>query len=165
MYKRISNFLRNCCAKNPVSVTCLLFMAIVMGCLINGDIYRMNNAETPYDYWQNLCYLTDNLARTYFFLLYLLLAYLIYINKQYTRWCVWLYYIMAASCLVYCAIAGYMLDYGVSNSLAGESPKNVLKLAGTLYQGPFFCMIIFYFFVPKFLKDTMKLKEEQDLTI
>lgn len=157
--------LLNYAAKNIFSTICLVLLAVLMAYLMYGDVSRMNNATTEYDYWQNLCYLIDNIARTYFFCIYMTLAYLIYINKQYSRWCIWLYYVIGVSCLVYMGIAGYVLEFGVRNSLEGESTKHIIKLARTLFQGPVFCMVICYFVVPKFIKDTMKLKEEQDLTI
>ncbi len=54
--------------------------------------------------------------------IFCIMYYLTYINKQYSKWSIWLFYVMGVSVFV-------------------------------------------KFLVPKFIKDTMKLKEEQDLTI
>ena len=151
--------------KNPLSVIFLVLLAVFMAYLMIGDIQGMQQANTDYEYYQNLCYLIDNIARTYFFGIYLILVFLIYINRQYSRWCIWLYYVLGASCLVYMAVAGYVLDYGFCNRVNVGDTKQAIRLAKTVFQGPLYSMIICYFLVPKFIKDTMKLKEEQDLTI
>ena len=151
--------------KNPVSTIIILLLVGFMAHLMIGDIQRMQQATTVFEYYKNLCYLIDNIARTYFFGIYMILTYLIYINRQYSRWCIWLYYVLGASCLIYMIVAVYVLEFGFCNQVAVEDTKQMLGLAKTVFQGPFFGMIICYFLVPKFLKDTMKLKEEQDLTI
>lgn len=159
------NLFRNAVKKNPVSMIILLLLAGFMAYLMMGDIQRMQQATTDYEYYKNLCYLIDNIARTYFFVIYLILAYLIYINRQYSRWCIWLYYVLGASCLVYMLVASYVLEFGFCNKVTVENTKQTIGLAKTVFLGPLYWMLICYFLVPKFIKDTMKLKEEQDLTI
>jgi hypothetical protein len=39
------------------------------------------------------------------------------------------------------------------------------SLARTVFSGAVYWIAIVFFLVPKFIKDTMKLKEEQELTI
>lgn len=53
--------------KNPVSTIIILLLVGFMAHLMIGDIQRMQQATTVYEYYKNLCYLIDNIARTYFF--------------------------------------------------------------------------------------------------
>jgi hypothetical protein len=38
-------------------------------------------------------------------------------------------------------------------------------LSRNLYGAPVYFMVFSFFFIPKFIKDTIKLKKEQDLTV
>jgi hypothetical protein len=39
------------------------------------------------------------------------------------------------------------------------------SMVTTIFSGGIYWITIVFFFVPKFIKDTMKLKEEQELTV
>lgn len=152
------------CAKNPVTAIILLVLAGVMAYLMVGDVARMQQATTNYEYYKNLCYLVDNICRTYFFCIFLLMAYLTYIKKQYTKWCIWLFYIAGVSALFYFGIARYLYEY-IFNNVESAYLDKLPSIAGTLFVGPIYWILVGYFFVPKILKDARILKEEQDLTI
>ena len=92
-------------ASNVATAIFLLFLAGIVTWLMVGDVSRMQAAATNYEYYQNAIYLIDNIARTYFFCIFLLMVYLVYINKQYSKWCVWLFYVLGASVLIYYCFA------------------------------------------------------------
>ena len=142
----------------------LLLLAVYVVLLMVGDVSRMQEATTKYDYYQNFIYLIDNIARTYFCCIFLLMVYLTYINKQYSKWCIRVYYLLGISTLLYFAWAG-VFSRSVFNHIEPEFMENYPKMIHTLYTGPLYWMIVGYFFTPKILKDAQKLKEEQDLTI
>jgi hypothetical protein len=98
-------------AKNPVAVVLLLAMVALMVFLIVGDIINMRDADTHYMYCENLCYLVNNISICYFACIVLLMVYLTYINKQYSKWIVRLFYVLGVSSLLYFAIAGQVFDY------------------------------------------------------
>ena len=158
-----TNLFRNA-VKNPASTTIILVLAGVMAYLMAGDVTRMQKAVTNYEYYQNLCYLVDNISRTYFCGIFLLMAYLTYIKKQYSKWCIWLFYIVGVSALVYFGIVQHLYGY-VFNIVESAYHDKLPSMAGTLFVGPVYWIIICYFFVPKILKDARKLKEEQELTV
>ena len=151
-------------AENVFGMIFLLFLAGVITWLMVGDVSRMQAATTNYEYYQNAIYLIDNIARTYFFSIFMLMVYLTYINKQYSKWCIWLFYILGASVLIYYCFAGNYIEY-VFNHVEHDYIDKFHRLAHRLYTGPLFWMIIGYFFTPKILKDAQKLKEEQELTV
>ena len=149
---------------NVATVIFLLLLTGMMAWLITGDISRMKAATSNYEYYQNAIYLIDNIARTYFFCIFMLMVFLTYINKQYSKWCVRLFYIAGASTLAYYAIASNYYGY-VFNHVESEYMDKTVSMARSLFTGPLYWIIIGYFFVPKILKDAQKLKEEQELTI
>lgn len=151
-------------AKHPVSTIILLLAAAVVVYLMVGDISGMQAATTNYEYYTNLVYLIDNIGRTYFCVVFLLMAYLTYINKQYSKWCIWLFYLAGASVLIYFVVAGNLFEC-IFNHIESEYMNQLPSIARTLFTGPLYWMIVGYFFVPKILKDAQKLKQEQDLTI
>ena len=142
----------------------LLVLAVVEGWTMVNDVNSMQEATTQYDYYQNLIYLIDNIARTYFFCIFLLMVFLTYINKQYSKWCIRVYYLLGVSALMYFAWAG-IFSRSVYNPVEPQFLENFPRMIHTLYTGPVFWMIIGYFFTPKILKDARKLQEEQDLTV
>ena len=142
----------------------LLLLAVYVVWLMVGDVSRMQEATTKYDYYQNLIYLIENIARTYFFCIFLLMAFLTYFHKQYTKWCVRLFYLIGVSVLLYFGWAG-VFSKNVFHHIEPQYIENFPRMVHTLYTGPLYWMIIGYFFTPKILKDAQKLKEEQDLTI
>ncbi len=150
--------------ENLLEMGCLLLLAVVEGWTMVNDVNRMQAATTGYDYYQNLIYLIDNIARTYFFCIYLLIVFLTYINKQYSKWCIRLFYLTGVSALLYFGFANFF-SQNVFNHVEPQYIEKFPQMAHRLYTGPAFWMIIGYFFTPKILKDAQKLKEEQDLTI
>ena len=142
----------------------VLSLAVLMVWLMVGDAERMQAATTNYDYYSNFVYLIDNIARTYFFCIVMLMAFFTYVNKQYSKWCIRLFYILGVSTLIYYVIANQFYR-NVFGLIEPEFMDKVPAMMTTLYTGPLYWMIIAYFFVPKILKDAQKMKEEQDLTI
>ena len=110
-------------AKNPVSVVLLLATAALMAFLIVGDIINMRSASTNYMYCENLCYLVNNISICYFACILLLMVYLTYMNKQYSKWIIRLFYVLGVSSLLYFAIAGHVFDY-VFHHVKPTMPKN-----------------------------------------
>ena len=153
-----------CKGKNLFSMGVVLILAVYMAWLMFRNVIRMQEATTSYDYYQHLIYLIDNIARTYFFCIFLLMSFLTYIHKQYSKWCIRLYYLLGVSALLYFGWAG-IFSRGVFNHIEPQFIENFPRMVHNLYTGPIFWMIIGYFFTPKILKDAQKLKEEQDLTI
>ena len=158
----IKEFFRK--GENLFTMGCLLILAVVEGWTMVNDVSRMKAATTSYDYYQNLIYLIDNIARTYFFCIFLLMVFLTYINKQYSKWCIRVYYLLGVSTLLYYGWAG-IFSKSVYNQVEPEYLENFPRMVHRLYTGPLYWIIIGYFFTPKILKDARKLKEEQDLTI
>ena len=151
-------------ASNVATVVFMLILESLMAWLITGDVRRMQAATTNFDYYQNAIYLIDNVARTYFFCLLMLMVYLTYINKQYSKWCVRLFYVTGISALAYYAFASNYYGY-VFNHVESEYINQTVSMARSLFTGPLYWIIIGFFFVPKILKDAQKLKEEQELTV
>lgn len=151
-------------ASNVATVVFMLILESLMAWLITGDVRRMQAATTNFDYYQNAIYLIDNIVRTYFFCLLMLMVYLTYINKQYSKWCVRLFYVTGISALAYYAFASNYYGY-VFNHVESEYINQTVSMARSLFTGPLYWIIIGFFFVPKILKDAQKLKEEQELTV
>ena len=150
--------------ENLVGVGILLIVAAVEGWTMVSDVNRMQAATTGYDYYQNLIYLIDNIARTYFFCIFMLMLFFTYVNKQYSKWCIRLFYILGISTLAYYVIANHFYRH-VFGLIEPVFMDKVPSMTTTLFTGPLYWMIVAYFFIPKILKDAQKMKEEQDLTI
>ena len=159
----IKDFYRNA-VKNPFTTVVLVVVTIAMAFVIVGDIQNMRAATTDYGYCHNLCSLFENICISYFMVIFCIMCYLTYINKQYSKWSIWLFYVLGVSVLVKFVIAGILFDY-VSNHVESEYMDKLPSLARTVFVGGVYWFTIVFFFIPKFIKDTMKLKEEQDLTI
>jgi len=150
--------------KNWPGIIFLMALAGIMAWLMTGDISEMQAATTNYHYYKNFIYLIDNIARTYFFCVFFSMVILTYVHKQYSKWCVRLFYLVGASALVYFAFAGVFIKhvYGLMESAyMDEFPQ----MAHRLYTGPLYWILVGYFFTPKILKDARRLKEEQELTV
>lgn len=150
--------------ENPFTTTILVVITIVQAVVIYGDIQGMHTATTGYDYCHNLCYLFENISICYFMAIFFTMGYLTYINKQYSKWSIWLFYVLGASVLVKFFIAGLMFHY-VYHHVESVYMDKLPSLARTIFIGGVYYIAIVFFLVPKFIKDTMKLKEEQELTI
>ena len=151
-------------AENVPGIIFLLLLAGMMVWLMVGDVSRMQAATTNYEYYENSIYLIENIARTYFFCIFMLMVYLTYINKQYSKWSIRLFYVAGISTLVYYAIASNYYGY-VFNLVESEYVDKTISMARSLFTGPLYWIIIGYFLVPKILKDAQKLKKEQELTV
>ena len=150
--------------KNPFTTAFIVVITLVMAFVIYGDIQNMRAATTGYDYCHHLCFLFENICISFFMAIFCIMGYLTYINKQYSRWSIWLFYVLGAAVLVKFFIAGLLYDY-VCHHVESEYMDKLPSLARTVYIGGVYWIAIVFFTVPKFIKDTMKLKEEQDLTI
>ena len=150
--------------KNPVTTVIVVALASLMALLIAGDIKNMQGADTAYEYCKNLCYLVDNISISYFGCIFLLIVYLTYVNKQYSKWIICLFYVLGVSSLIYFIVAGHVFDY-VFHHVESNYVEKLPSLARTVFKGPVYWIIIGYFFVPTILKDAQKLKEEQELTV
>jgi hypothetical protein len=153
-----------CKSENLIGTGFILILAAYVVFLMVGDVKRMQAATTNYDYYQNLIYLIENIAKSYFFCIFMLMSFLTYIHKQYSKWCVRLYLLLGISALIYYGWAGIFSE-NVYNQVEPQFLENFPRMIHTLYTGPALWMIIGYFFTPKILKDAQKLKEEQELTI
>jgi hypothetical protein len=151
-------------AKNSVPLILLLAIACVMAFFIAGDIINMQGAKTGYDYCLNLCYLVSNIGICYFMSICFMMLYLTYINKQYSKWTIRLFYVLGLSSLAYFAVSGHVYDY-VFHHVENNFMEKLPSLARTIFTGPVYWIIIGYFFIPKILKDAQKMKEEQKLTV
>ena len=159
----IKDFYRNA-VKNPFTTVVLVVVTIAMAFVIVGDIQNMRAATTDYGYCHNLCSLFENICISYFMVIFCIMCYLTYINKQYSKWSIWLFYVLGVSVLVKFVIAGILFDYSY-NHVESQYMDKIPSLARTVFVGGVYWFTIVFFFIPKFIKDTMKLKEEQELTV
>ena len=127
------------------------------------EINAMNNAATSYDYCYHLCKLFEHNSKTIFFMLYGIMYYRTYSSKQYSKWSLWLFYITAIVMLVHFIAAEQVFEYVFFH--IGEHKYKLPSLASDIYGTPAFFIILSFFFMPKLIKDTLKLKQEQELTI
>ena len=158
------NFFRNV-AKNPLTTILLVVITFVMAVVIYGDIQGMRAATTGYDYCHHLCYLFENICISFFMAIFCIMGYLTYINKQYSKWSIWLFYMLGVSVFVKFFIAGILYSY-VYHHVESQYMDHLPSLAKRVFSGQsVYWITIVFFLMPKFIKDTMKLKEEQELTI
>lgn len=157
------NLFRNA-VKNPFTTVFFLVIAVAMAVVIYGDIQDMRSATTGYDYCQSLCYLFENICISYFMAIFFTMYYLTYINKQYSKWSIWLFYALGVSVIVKFFIANLINNY-VYHHVESEYMDKLPSMATTVFSGAVYWIAIVFFLVPKFIKDTMKLKEEQELTV
>ena len=157
------NLFRNA-VKNPITTVVLVVVTIVMAVVIYGNIQDMHAATTGYDYCQSLSYLFENICVCYFMAIFFTMYYLTYINKQYSKWSIWLFYLSAIVLLIHFFISGFIFEY-VYAHVGVDHMDDLPKLARYIFGAPAYFVILSLFFVPKFIKDTIKLKKEQELTI
>ena len=151
-------------AKNPAVMIFVALLTIVMAVVIVGDIQNMRTSTSGYDYSQNLCYLFENICICYFMAIFFIMGFLTYINKQYSKWSIWLFYVLGVSVFLKFFIAGLLFDY-VNHHVESEYMDKLPSLARTVFSGAIYWIAIVFFFIPKILKDAQKLKEEQELTV
>ena len=152
-------------AKNPAVMIFVALLTIVMAVVIVGDIQNMRTSTSGYDYSQNLCYLFENICICYFMAIFFIMGFLTYINKQYSKWSIWLFYVLGVSVFVKFFIAGILYSY-VYHHVESQYMDHLPSLAKRVFSGQsIYWITIVFFLMPKFIKDTIKLKEEQELTI
>lgn len=150
---------------NVVPLTLLICALIgVFSFLIVHDISGMQNAETNYVYCSNLSNLVYDISLLYFTALLYILCGLTYINKQYSKWSIRLFYVLATSFAVYYLVAYMVFNY-IVNHIDTEYIHDLSSLANTLFLNHDYFITIIICLIPKYIKDVMKLKEEQELTI
>ena len=142
----------------------LLFFAVYAIMSITLDVNKMQDAANNYEYYRYYIYLLDQIAWIAFVIIYLLMIYLTYIKKQFSKWCMWLFYLMGFFTLIYYSYAGFLIE-DVFSLVEREYFDKLHSLANSLYYGPVPLICCSYLFVPKILKDAQKLKEEQKLTV
>ena len=153
--------------KVPATTVFLLITVLWLGLFvwgIWGIVQGMNRAASEEEYSYLLSNLVSTVGMLVFSLLYLIMGHLIYIKKQYSKWCMWLFYVLGAACFVYFIVSIQVYDYMYSFA----NKDNIQKMAlhgGSLMRAPACFMVVIFFLLPKLIKDAMKLKEEQDLTI
>ena len=149
---------------NPLLTVFFLVIALVMSVCIYGNIQNMSTATTGYDYCQSLCYLFENICICYFMTIFFIMYLLTYINKQYSKWSIWLFYVLGVSVFVKFFIANHIYNY-VYQHVESQYMDHLPTMATIVFSGAIYWITIVFFLVPKFIKDTMKLKEEQELTV
>lgn len=129
-----------------------------------GVAQGLLGAESNEDYCYYLSNMVYIVGALIFSCLYFIMVYLVYINKQYSKWCMWLFYVWGVASLAYFIVSGMVYDYMFDYA----NQENIFKMAAharRVLTGPLLFVIICFMFIPKLIKDAMKLKEEQDLTI
>lgn len=159
----ITSFLYRKVVKNPIPMILLVALASVMAFLIANDIKKMQAATTGYDYCLNLSYLVGNISITYFIGIFLLIIYLIYNNRQNSKWTKRLFYVLGVSSFVFFVVAGQVFDY-VFHHVENNYMEKLPSLARNVFTGPVYWIIIAYFFIPRMLKNDWKTKVEHEVT-
>ena len=129
-----------------------------------GVAQGLLGAESNEDYCYYLSNMVYIIGALIFSCLYFIMVYLVYINKQYSKWCMWLFYVWGVASLAYFIVSGMVYDYMFDYA----NQENIFKMAAharRVLTGPLLFVMICFMFIPKLIKDAMKLKEEQDLTI
>ena len=129
-----------------------------------GVAQGLLSAESNEDYCYYLSNMVYIVGALIFSCLYFIMGYLVYINKQYSKWCMWLFYVWGVASLAYFIVSGMVYDYMFDYA----NQENIFKMAAharRVLTGPLLFVMICFMFIPKLIKDAMKLKEEQDLTI
>lgn len=150
--------------KNLWSIIALIVVLALVGYSYVDEIQDMHSAQTGYDYCYHLVNLYELIFRTIFAAIYFIMCWLTYVNKQYTKWSIWLYYLSAVVLLIHFFISGFMFEY-VYAHVGADHMDSLSSLARYIFGAPAYFVILSLFFVPKFIKDTIKLKNEQELTI
>ena len=150
--------------KNLGSIFGLLVVVSLVGYSYVSEIQGMRSAPTDYDYCYHLVNLYELICKSIFAAIYFIMCWLTYINKQYSKWSMWLFYLSAIVLLIHFFISGCMFEY-VYAHVEADHMDDLPKLARYIFGAPAYFVILSLFFVPKFIKDTIKLKKEQELTV
>lgn len=150
--------------KNPVSTIVLLLFFGYVAFTFFYNVQAMRQATTEYDYCETLCDLVEFFGKTITWCVYFVVCYLTYVHKQYTRWILWLYYLTVVVFIIYFISASCTYSY-VFDRIGTEHIDLLPALARSLYGAPLYFILFSFIFMPKLIKDTIKLKNEQDLTV
>jgi hypothetical protein len=150
--------------KNPISTVVLIGIIAWAVYAVYSDVHDMQVATTFYDYSKARCSLVESAGKSITWIVYWTACFLTYVQKQYTRWTLWVYYLAVVAFIIYYIVAGFTLDY-IYAHIEPEYMDKLPALSRNLYGAPVYFMVFSFFFIPKFIKDTIKLKKEQDLTV
>ena len=150
--------------KNKATTAVIIVAAAVVVYFLIIRIQDVRQATTPYDYCKSICDLFEYTGKIICWTIYAIMAYLTYIQKLYSKWSIWLFYLVAVVFLVHYFWAGNLYDY-VFNHIDAEHMYLLPSLARGLFGAPVYFLIFSIFFLPKYMKDVIKLKEEQEMTI
>jgi hypothetical protein len=157
------SLLQNAKKNKATTAVVIVVVAFVVYYLID-QIQDVRHAATSYDYCRNVCDLFEFVGKIICWTIYALMAYFTYIQKLYSKWSIRLFYLVALVYLIYYIWAGQLLDY-FFNHIGAEHMDSLPSLARGLYGAPVYFIIFSIFFLPKYMKDVIKLKEEQEMTI
>ena len=150
--------------ENVISIFALILIIAWASYVIYSDVTDMQQAATTYDYCKALCDLVELGGKSITWCVYWAVLYLTYVHKQYTRWILWLYYIAVVIFVIYYIVAGNTLNF-VCDYMGAEYLDRLPSLSRRLYGAPVYFMFFSFMFIPKLIKDTIKLKQEQELTV
>ena len=150
--------------KNPKTAILAVIIAAVVVYSFVDDIHNVRHAATSYDYCKAICELFEYSFKVIVWCIYFFVCYLTYIHKQYSRWSIWLFYIVAAVMVIYYIGALNMSNY-VFNHIGPDHFDSLPSMVHGLYGAPIYLIFFSFLFLPKLIKDVIKLKEEQELTI
>lgn len=150
--------------KNFISIVASACLIAWIVYTIYSDVHDMQLATTFYEYSKAQCSLIESVGKYITWCIYLAIAYLTYIHKQYTRYSLWLYYLVVVTYIIYFIIASSTAD-NVLTHIEPENIEHMPSLIRSLYGAPVYFMLFSLLFMPKLIKDTIKLKKEQDLTV
>lgn len=150
--------------KNPKSTIALVLFGCFVMYLYVENIWDIRQAATNYDYCKGVCDLFVLSFKTVTWGTYFIVSYLTYINKQFSKWSLRLFYVVAVAFLVYYIAAGNLFEY-LLNHLGAEHIDKLPSLARGIFGAPAYFTIFSFFFLPKLIKDVIKLKQEQELIV
>lgn len=150
--------------KNAVSIVVSVCLFAWVVYTIYSDAHDMQVATTFYEYSKAQCSLIESIGKYITWCIYWAIVYLTYIHKQYTRYSLWLYYLVVVIYLIYFIIASTTAD-NIPTHIEPENIEHLPSLIRSLYGAPVYFMLFSLLFMPKLIKDTIKLKKEQELTV
>ena len=90
-----------------------------------GVAQGLLGAESNEDYCYYLSNMVYIVGALIFSCLYFIMVYLVYINKQYSKWCMWLFYVWGVASLAYFIVSGMVYDYMFDYA----NQENIFKMA------------------------------------
>lgn len=150
--------------KNAVSIVASACLIAWIVYTIYSDVHDMQLATTFYEYSKAQCSLIESVGKYITWCIYWAIVYLTYIHKQYTRYILWLYYLVVAAFMIYFMIGSIIIG-NVIKFIEPQYIEHLPSLIRSLYGAPIYFMAFSFLFMPKLIKDTIKLKKEQELTV